>query len=421
MAGLSPGKRLWSTGNPFGILSDLPDSRTSDLEFPAISAKRQMRPINTKSFWSDSNITECPKYILIKHVEGKRMDEINIFKLKNAIYAISKQIKTANFTRDGNMIVLVKNELIAKAFLKTKKLIDDLGAVDITFHPSLNYNKGLVYAPCISNLTEDEIVDGLKEYKVVKCEKIKKMINGCVTNTPLHILHFDLYHVPKYIPIGFEKFEIREYIPNPLQCKKCFRFGHTKNKCRSNDSHCCVCNLPEHQDTCKSVNCINCKGKHPSSLIECPVYKKKQTVIQIKVENKFTIAEANDFYEKNHSHTHYDSPTLTVRDASILKSAKKKTVNYLRTLRINEQTPHNSPIPILKTLSENNKNTTEESLSERSKEKEIHIENEQNNTAESLIFNTNNLNTNIHCEEIFTNNLSEAQQQLSQPIERMLE
>lgn len=83
------------------------------------------------------------------------------------------------------------------------------------FHPTLNTIKGVVLAPTLRDLNEEEIKDGLKDQGVVEFKKITKFVDNKVVNTPLHILHFILYQLPKEIRIGFLNCKIEPYIPNP--------------------------------------------------------------------------------------------------------------------------------------------------------------------------------------------------------------
>ena len=85
---------------------------------------------------------------------------------------------------------------------------------------------------------------------------------------------FEGNHLPKDIIIEGTRKEVRPYIPKPLQCKKCGKFGHLHHRC-TNKEVCLFCGSDEHSTTwnCGSPKCVNCKGDHHTRSRECVVYK----------------------------------------------------------------------------------------------------------------------------------------------------
>ena len=49
---------------------------------------------------------------------------------------------------------------------------------------------------------------------------------------PIHILTFEKPSIPKEIRIGYTIERVELYIPAPLRCFKCQKFGHHKEICR---------------------------------------------------------------------------------------------------------------------------------------------------------------------------------------------
>ena len=48
------------------------------------------------------------------------------------------------------------------------------------------------------------------------------------------LLHFDSCVAPEVVRLGYLNFETQLYIPNPLRCFKCNRFGHVSANCKCN-------------------------------------------------------------------------------------------------------------------------------------------------------------------------------------------
>ena len=79
--------------------------------------------------------------------------------------------------------------------------------------------------------------------------------------------------IPEYLYIDRERFRVRAFKEKPLQCFKCFGFGHSAKICLK-DQICGICSLQKHEGECTGpVSCINCKGYHSARYKECESYK----------------------------------------------------------------------------------------------------------------------------------------------------
>ncbi|GFV49475.1 uncharacterized protein TNCV_4544581 [Trichonephila clavipes] len=81
------------------------------------------------------------------------------------------------------------------------------------------------------------------------------------------------------IKAGHINCKIRTYIPNPLHCFKCQRFGHSQTSCRGQLT-CSRCASAGHASTDCNLEpkCINCSHLHPADSKLCPKWK---------IENKY--------------------------------------------------------------------------------------------------------------------------------------
>ena len=78
--------------------------------------------------------------------------------------------------------------------------------------------------------------------------------------------------LPDTLVIGGQRLQIREYIPSPRQCSKCWKYGHLVKFCTSVEHICPLCSERGHQKSdCRKEEklCINCKCEHPAYSKSC--------------------------------------------------------------------------------------------------------------------------------------------------------
>ena len=107
-----------------------------------------------------------------------------------------------------------------------------------------------------------------------------------------YILSFNRLQLPSVIDMGYLRVRVEKYIPSPLRCARCQKFGHHFSKCRNSTAICCRCGCPQpemshnlstsgalikcdycdedHSASPKPTKCIFCKGPHPAFSKQCP-------------------------------------------------------------------------------------------------------------------------------------------------------
>ncbi|GFW95698.1 uncharacterized protein TNCV_19291 [Trichonephila clavipes] len=135
--------------------------------------------------------------------------------------------------------------------------------IDVTIvpHNTLNYWRGVISAADLLNVSTEEIKENMVDQKSVKAAYL---------------------HCP-----------VRPYIPNPLRCFQCQRFGHSKTVCRGQPT-CSRCAEVGHDSCdCKAKErCVNCKGDHSSFSRSCPTWILEKEITAVKIKNKLSYPEA---------------------------------------------------------------------------------------------------------------------------------
>lgn len=89
-------------------------------------------------------------------------------------------------------------------------------------------------------------------------------------------------------------YDVRPYVPPPLRCFKCQRFGHVAAVCKGKQ-RCGRCGGEHEYGRCDEgakLKCCNCGGEHSSAYRGCEVSKKAAEVQRIRVSQGMSYAEA---------------------------------------------------------------------------------------------------------------------------------
>ncbi|GFS22965.1 nucleic-acid-binding protein from mobile element jockey [Elysia marginata] len=122
------------------------------------------------------------------------------------------------------------------------------------------------------------------------------------TNT--FILTFDSPTPPTQVKAGYVKLNVRPYVPTPMRCYKCHKFGHGREKCRRQDPDRFLNTskgVVTHKDllrchaadSCKNdPHCVNSRGDHAASDRVCPYCAEEQAILRYRAYNGGTFQQA---------------------------------------------------------------------------------------------------------------------------------
>ena len=148
---MAPGPPLLGD-NRFALLADSPKSK-----------RKRKTPFDNTNFPGLPVVQDSdPKFVVIspKNVM-KPLNQFSCSGIKQGLEPISKVFRVINELRDGSLLILTKNKEIPLKFIRAKSLHGVCG-ITAKYHLNLNSSKGTVYAPCLNDVPEDEIVAELK-------------------------------------------------------------------------------------------------------------------------------------------------------------------------------------------------------------------------------------------------------------------
>ncbi|GFV17016.1 RNA-directed DNA polymerase from mobile element jockey [Trichonephila clavipes] len=218
------------------------------------------------------------RFLLIS-LPNNAMSVKSPFTIYKALKGIGGEPKSIKRLRSGDLLVETSSSTQTKSFLLAKTFLDS--PVNIIPRKSLNTYRGVISEPYLLTTSEAEILEGFSNQGVIQphtTSNNKRWYLNC---------------------------KIRPYIPNPLRCFKCQRFGHSQTACRGQLT-CSGCASVGHSsaDCSLAQKCVNCSQPHPSDSKQCPKCKAEKEIQAIKTNRNISYLEARKLIAPQLSQTY---------------------------------------------------------------------------------------------------------------------
>ena len=201
--------------------------------------------------------------------------------------------------RSKELLVITKSAQQTKKLLSIKKL----HSWNVTVRTPYNLNtvRGVISYPGFNYISDEEIVKEMADLNVIACKHFnwKNRTTGLSEPSNTVTLTFKQERLPEEVEVGYEKVRVRMYIPPPLRCYNCFRFGHVSDSCEYPQT-CSNCAEREHtRDDCGNTEkCVNCSGNHHAFDKECEVLQKEKKIMELKCRSNISNPEARKQIER---------------------------------------------------------------------------------------------------------------------------
>ncbi|GBL95340.1 hypothetical protein AVEN_154758-1 [Araneus ventricosus] len=216
---------------------------------------------------------------------------VSPFLVEKAIIATVGEVKSNKKLRSGDLLVEVHSRKQSQQIVKLKTFSNI--PITVSPHASLNSSNGVITCGELLNVPTEEILKELQGQGVSHVRRISIRRDGQLLNTTHLILTFVSAKLPENIKAVYMRLSVRTYIPNPLRCFKCHRFGHSKPSCRGTLT-CARCAEVGHESTncTRTEKCVNCKGEHTSFSRNCIAWKREKEIISTKIKKQISYPEA---------------------------------------------------------------------------------------------------------------------------------
>ncbi|XP_055621902.1 uncharacterized protein LOC129765525 [Toxorhynchites rutilus septentrionalis] len=340
----------------------------------------------TAPLWADPSNGNLQ--ILLLRATGDKALPSNPFVVSKTITSAIKNFSNFNSAKPQRdekknlqYILTTRDEESVGKLLQINKLIDNT-PVEIIFHPTLNQRKCVVTCRDVINITETELLKELSDQKVIDVKRITRKVGEEIIPTATLIITLRGTVVPEFIYFGFIRAGTRNYYPNPMQCFKCFNFGHTSKRCKRENPLCRNCSKEHPKDfdfkLCNTpALCINCQGNHSSSSRKCPVWLKENEITKIRIDRGISYKEAKIISNTQNGPTYSSvlQDRLNIREPVAGCKCKCSCASAVSAASSRESTP--SIIDTTMTESSTESSTTESDSESKQQHQQQHTSNKK--------------------------------------------
>lgn len=125
----------------------------------------------------------------------------------------------------------------------------------------------------------EEVKSNLRGGTLLSAQRLQASREGTKVDSQSVLLQFEGEALPKKVTIGYMSYFVRPYVPKPLRCYNCQRFGHIAAMCKET-RRCARCGGNHNYGQCGEgvlPNCCKCGGAHNVAYGECAVIEGSST------------------------------------------------------------------------------------------------------------------------------------------------
>ena len=240
--------------------------------------------------------TNFPRFLVVS-ARDEQPIKVSIFGIQKLLSCAVGEVKEANKLRNGSVLIEVKTKLQADNALSMSTWVDQ--AITVTAHRSLNTSRGIIRCREFRDCDDVEVLNALSGQGVVAVKRLTVRRNGNIEATNTFVLTFALPTVPSVVKAAYMKLPVELYLPNPLRCFQCQKFGHGKSTC-NRKQFCAKYAQEGHVDSdCpNSPQCANCGGGHTAYSRDCAEWQKQREITRVKFTRNISFGEAKQIVQQ---------------------------------------------------------------------------------------------------------------------------
>jgi hypothetical protein len=266
--------------------------------------------IDDRNAVKDTLPNAWPRFLLVEGTDPDRpLSKLSPFATKKWIEGISTQITNVKRIKDGALLVEAPSEKISTWLLNRSGTMCVDRPIKVSIHKTLNSSKGVIRSRELEGMSEEEIVGEMRNQGVIGAHRVtmKKGVDHVPTNT--YFLTFCVPKVPEVVHIGYLRVRVQLFVPSPMRCFQCHRFGHPSKYCKASPA-CVKCGKESHDDDCVA-KCINCQGGHSANSKDCPKWRLEAEIQKVRAEQGLSFGDAKRAVQGSENKATYSEKAST--------------------------------------------------------------------------------------------------------------
>ena len=318
------------------------------------NAKKRSKPVQKSVNFED--LFGPQKWTKYFEIENPTKDD---FKLYNNLAEEVGTDVLFRHQKDGLCIIEAANEEQSEKLLELVRT--DNPNLPVKKNESLNVSHGTIIVPNnieTGGIDFSECGKKIKDNMRVQGHEVKEVIAYIKPvrgnrKYPIRIakITFEGRALPDTVIVAGQQLTVREYVPTPRQCNKCWKFGHGIKYCKSDFYICPICSKKGHQkDECtyKNKACTNCEGNHAAFSRSCMHYKKEQLIVKTRFKEGLSyraavskLKQMGEISNFNYKRALESKPPVT----STPKMNKPTATNRFSVLQVEDSQSYEDSIP----------------------------------------------------------------------------
>jgi hypothetical protein len=310
-----------------------------------IEQSSRKRPAPAVQSSDEETDVSFPHFLVVESTNGEPIRH-SIFAIQKMVQCAVGTVKSAKKLRSGVVLIEVESKSMATRALSMKSWYNT--EIKVTPHRSLNSSRGIIRCRDFRDCEDNEVLDALRAQGVTNVKHISVKKEGKFEPTNTFILSFSTPSPPPFVKAAYLRIPVELYVPNPLRCFNCQKYGHGKSTCNRR-AVCAKCAQEGHSDeACPNApHCANCSGGHSSYSKDCQEWGKQKEISRIKFERNIPFGEAKKIVEQNMFNNTPTSNAPCARRAGVSYS---QATSKIKTVSVEIQTelswPLDSKVPV---------------------------------------------------------------------------
>ena len=201
--------------------------------FNAVTADKRMFP-SLATPWEEGQARRLgakpfPRYLVCSRTDGGTFTSTKPLFFVETIEDKFCEVESMGKLRSGSLLIKTVSEAQSEALLACTTLGDI--PVTIVPHKSLNMVQGVIFHRDHLLQTDEELRAYLERRGVHFVRRVQRGPKDNRVDTGAFILAFEGDTLPEKVKIMIYRCEVKPYIPPPMRCFRCMRFGHMSSRC----------------------------------------------------------------------------------------------------------------------------------------------------------------------------------------------